>query len=111
VADEAVFSDPSSAQGALRVTAQAILAGGYTQVQVSGHTATEDLPGDALSLGRAHAVSQVLAADGVPASEITCVGVGDSYFPGQVPDTDLATGALIPAAAEADRVVVVSASH
>ena len=111
VPDQAVFSDPISAQAVLRVTAQAILAGGYTQVQVSGHTATEDLPGDALSLSRANAVSEVLAADGVPASEITCVGLGNSYFPGWVSDTDPTTGALIPAAAEDDRVVLVTAGR
>ena len=107
VPGEAVYLDPLQAQAVLAAVAHEIVAGHYTKVRLTG---TAALAGwQALSQARADAVERTLVADGVPASSISAVGVGER-FAGFVPDVS-ASGVLEPVQAEEDRLVIVTASR
>ena len=110
VADEATFLDPAAAQVTVASVAGQITASGLTRTVVTGCTAMAGTPEGrhALSTDRAQAVADLLVANGVPAASVTVQGKG-AQCPGRVNDVDDA-GALIEAAARANRVVIIEAS-
>lgn len=110
VADEATFLDPAAAQATVASVAGQITASGLTRTVVTGCTAMAGTPEGrhALSTDRAQAVADLLVANGVPAASVTVQGKG-AQCPGRVNDVDDA-GALIEAAARANRVVIIEAS-
>jgi outer membrane protein OmpA-like peptidoglycan-associated protein len=108
-ADSAEFVDPQAARETLRPIAEQMVAGRLTAT-VTGTTARVGDGGgqQRLSEERAQAVAEELTGLGVPAASLTVVGLG-SEFPGYVADHD-AAGNLIPAAAAANRKVVITPS-
>jgi hypothetical protein len=106
VPNQAVYRDPAQADEVLAVVAREILAGGFHHVLLTGTTALP--PGHALSLARAVRVAETLASDGVPSSSLTVRGVGTAFtgfFPDVNPD-----GSLNDAAAQRDRLVIITAT-
>ncbi|WP_460683313.1 OmpA family protein [Modestobacter lapidis] len=104
--DSADFADPDAARATLGPIAEQLVDASSTAT-VTGTTArVGDLDGQrSLSRERAQAVSGLLADLGVPTASMTVLGLG-SEFPGYVVDHD-AAGNLIPAAAAANRTVVI----
>jgi outer membrane protein OmpA-like peptidoglycan-associated protein len=104
--DSAEFIDPAAAAETLRPIAEQ-MAGGQLTATVTGTTArVGDLDGQKdLSRKRAQAVADLLAGPDVPAGSLTVEGLG-SEFPEYTVDHD-AAGTLIPAAAAANRKVVI----
>ncbi len=105
-ADSAVFLDRAAAEATLEPIARQMVTGSLT-AELTGTTADVGDPAGqrTLSQQRAQAVADLLADLGVPAGSMTAVGLG-SQFPGYVEDHD-AAGALVPAAAAANRKVVI----
>jgi outer membrane protein OmpA-like peptidoglycan-associated protein len=105
-ADSAEFVDAAAAAETLRPIAAQLATGGLTAT-VTGTTARvgDDAGQERLSRERAQAVADTLAGLGVPAGALTVVGLG-SHFPEYVVDSDTA-GNLVPAAAAANRKVVI----
>ena len=105
--DSSEFVDPAGAEETLRPIADQMVAGRLTAT-VTGTTARVGaIEGqEALSLERAQAVADLLTDLGVPAASLTVVGLG-SEFPEYVQDHG-AAGELIPAAAAANRKVVIT---
>lgn len=104
--DSATFVDPAAAADTLRPIAEQMSGGGLTAT-VTGTTARVGDPAgqQTLSLQRAQAVADVLTDLGVPARSLAVVGLG-SEFPEYVVDHE-PDGSLIPAAAAANRKVVI----
>jgi hypothetical protein len=105
VPGEAAYLDRSRADSVLGSLTKEIIDGGYHHVRVIGTAALRGW--QELSQQRANTVMRTLVADGVRASEITAVGVGED-FAGFVPDLS-PSGALEPLQSEEDRLVIVTA--
>jgi outer membrane protein OmpA-like peptidoglycan-associated protein len=103
--DSAVFVDPAAASQTVAPVAEQMV-DGQLRASITGMTAdVGDLTGQQLlSRQRAQAVADLLISLGVPADRMTVAGMG-SQFPGYVEDHD-ADGHLLPAAAAANRKVV-----
>jgi hypothetical protein len=105
VANSSAYLQPQRADELLSSLAGQIKAGGYSHVNLTGTCA---LACGSLSLGRAEAVKGTLTSFGIPATEITAVGVGTDFL-GFVNDI-AADGSFIAAAGDADRLVIVDAN-
>jgi outer membrane protein OmpA-like peptidoglycan-associated protein len=105
-ADSAVFLDRAAAEATLEPIARQMVSRSLT-ADLTGTTADVGDPAGQRSLSqqRAQAVADLLAGLGVPADRLSAVGLG-SEFPGYVADHD-AAGRLVPAAAAANRKVVI----
>ena len=79
--DSTTFLDEAAARAALNELANQLKADSTTSYVVAGSTAEVDNPSrdgaQALSLDRAQAVRDVLVEAGVPADQITCLGLGN----------------------------------
>jgi len=107
VPNESTYLDPGRAQTILAALARQILAGPYRHVTLIGTTALP--PGIELSSARATQVERTLGEDGVPTGWMRVRGLGCCSWPGFVPDRN-PDGSLNNAAAERDRLVIVTAT-
>lgn len=107
IPDTAELADPSTAEDALRPTAQALAQNSETQVLIIGQTATV---GEAefcrkLSLERAQCVADILEKLGANTMQLTCLGLGYDPSPLRVQDVSPDSGALVEEQAIRNRVV------
>lgn len=107
IPDTAKLADPSTAEDALRPTAQALAQNSETQVLIIGQTATV---GEAefcrkLSLERAQCVADILEKLGANTMQLTCLGLGYDPSPLRVQDVSPDSGALVEEQAIRNRVV------
>lgn len=107
IPDTAKLADPSTAEDALRPTAQALTQNSETQVLIIGQTATV---GEAefcrkLSLKRAQCVADLLEKLGANTMQLTCLGLGYDPSPLRVQDVSPDSGALVEEQAIRNRVV------
>ena len=107
IPDTAKLADPSTAEDALRPTAQALAQNSETQVLIIGQTATV---GEAefcrkLSLERAQCVADLLEKLGANTMQLTCLGLGYDPSPLRVQDVSPDSGALVEEQAKRNRVV------
>jgi outer membrane protein OmpA-like peptidoglycan-associated protein len=104
--DSDVFRDRAAAEALLAPIGEQLAGAGATATLTGTTADVGDLAGQKeLSLQRAEAVRDLLVRLGVPAPNLTVLGLG-SDFPGYVQD-QAPDGSLIPAAAAANRKVVV----
>jgi outer membrane protein OmpA-like peptidoglycan-associated protein len=109
LADSARFRDPAAASAVLEPIAQRIRSVGASAVLTGTTADVGNLQGQKqLSLQRAQAVADLLAALGVSEQRMSVEGLG-SDFPGYVRDHD-GQGDLLPAAAAMNRKVTISLS-
>jgi outer membrane protein OmpA-like peptidoglycan-associated protein len=107
--NSAEFVDGAAARAVLEPIAEQLVTTGATAT-LTGTTANVGDPSgqEDLSRKRAQAVLDVLVDLGVPAANLTAVGLG-SEFPGYVQDHD-AAGTLLPGPAAQNRKVIVQVS-